>query len=81
MKEANTMAKTKKEETVVVVTIADLAAEYELEGKEVRAVARKIGLKATPCEQDGFGPKSKYQWDADSEELADLRKAIEEKLA
>ena len=79
MKEANTMAKAKKEETVV--TIADLAAEYELEGKEVRAVARKIGLKATPCEQDGFGPKSKYQWDADSEELADLRKAIEEKLA
>ena len=76
MKEANIMAKTKK-----VVTIADLAAEYELEGKEVRAVARKIGLKATPCEQDGFGPKSKYQWDADSEELADLRKAIEEKLA
>lgn len=72
------MAKTKKEETVV--TIADLAAEYEIEGKEVRAVARKIGLKATPCEQDGFGPKSKYQWDADSEELADLRKAIEEKL-
>ena len=76
MKEANTMAKTKK-----VVTIADLAAEYELVGKEVRAVARKIGLKATPCEQEGFGPKSKYQWDAGSEELADLRKAIEEKLA
>ena len=75
MKEANIMAKTKK-----VVTIADLAAEYELEGKEVRAVARKIGLKATPCEQEGFGPKSKYQWDADSEELADLRKAIEEKI-
>lgn len=79
MKEANIMAKAKKEETVV--TIADLAAEYEIEGKEVRAVARKIGLKATPCEQDGFGPKSKYQWGADSEELADLRKAIEEKLA
>ena len=73
------MAKAKKE--AAVVTIADLAAEYELEGKEVRAVARKIGLKATPCEQDGFGPKAKYQWDADSEELADLRKAIEEKLA
>ena len=71
------MAKTKKE----VVTIADLAAEYEIEGKEVRAVARKIGLKATPCEQDGFGPKSKYQWHPNSEELADLRKAIEEKLA
>ena len=75
------MAKAKKEETAAVVTIADLAAEYEIEGKEVRAVARKIGLKATPCEQEGFGPKSKYQWDADSEELADLRKAIEEKLA
>ena len=73
------MAKAKKEETVV--TIADLAAEYELEGKEVRAVARKIGLKATPCEQDGFGPKSKYQWHPNSEELSDLRKAIEEKLA
>ena len=43
------MAKTKKEETAAVVTIADLAAEYEIEGKEVRAVARKIGLKATPC--------------------------------
>lgn len=73
------MAKAKKE--VAVVTVADLAAEYELEGKEVRAVARKIGLKATPCETEGFGPKAKYQWDADSEELADLRKAIEEKLA
>lgn len=73
------MAKAKKE--AAVVTIADLADEYELEGKDIRAVARKIGLKATPCEQEGFGPKSKYQWNAESEELADLRKAIEEKLA
>ena len=72
------MAKGKEKATVI--TIADLAAEYEIEGKEVRDLARKIGLKATPCEQVGFGPKSKYQWDADSEELADLRKAIEEKL-
>ena len=63
------------------ITIADLAAEYELEGKEIRAVARKIGLKSTPCNVVGFGPKSKYRWADDSEELADLRKAIEEKLA
>lgn len=71
------MAKAK----ATTVTIADLAEEYGLEGKDIRALARKIGLKATPCEQDGFGPKSKYQWDADSEELADLRKAIEDKMA
>ena len=73
------MAKAKEKATVV--TIADLAAEYEIEGKEVRAVARKIGLKSTPCNVVGFGPKSKYRWADDSEELSDLRKAIEEKLA
>lgn len=71
------MAKAK----ATTVTIADLAEEYGLEGKDIRALARKIGLKATPCEQDGFGPKAKYQWDSKSEELADLRKAIEDKMA
>lgn len=73
------MAKAKEK---AVVTIADLAEEYGLEGKDIRALARKIGLKATPLEKtEGFGPKAKYQWDAESEELADLRKAIEDKMA
>ena len=50
------MAKAK----ATTVTIADLAEEYGLEGKDIRALARKIGLKATPLEKtEGFGPKAK----------------------
>ena len=59
------------------VTIGDLATEFNLEARIIRAFIRKLGFKA-PAIVDavGFGPKSKYEWSSDSTELAEIRKAV-----
>lgn len=52
------------------ITIQDLATEYGIEAKVIRALLRKNGFTAPAVEaQEGFGPKSKYEWDEDSADL------------
>lgn len=59
------------------VTVADLAAEYGLEGRRIRMAIRAMGIKAPEVPQDGFGPKSKYEWTSGSKELKKIRTEIE----
>lgn len=81
------MAKDKKEKKVKaasddgIVTVADLAEEFGVEARVVRAFIRSLGFKAPAVEgtEGKFGPRAKYEWDADSKELAQIRKAWKEK--
>lgn len=81
------MAKEKKEKKAKaasadgVVTVADLAEEFGVEPRVVRAFIRGLGFKAPAVEntEGKFGPRAKYEWDADSKELAQIRKAWKEK--
>jgi hypothetical protein len=67
---------TKKE--AKIVTIADLATKYNVEGREIRLLLRSNGMKAPAVEvpAGGFGPRSKYQWEEGSKELAAVEKII-----
>lgn len=64
------------------VTIKDLCEEYKVEAKDVRALLRANGFKAPEVTREPgvFGPKAKYEWAADSPELAKVRKVIESTL-
>lgn len=63
------------------VTLKDLEKEFGLEGRIIRAFIRKLGFKAPAVEGAvGFGPKAKYEWAADSADLATIRKAIKESI-
>ena len=74
------MAK-KNKQKVQTITIQDLVDEYGLDARVIRATARKIGLSATPTEIEGFGPRARYEWAEDSDELAELTEALEEKIS
>lgn len=72
---------TKKVAAPAVVTIKDLEKEFGVEGRKIRILIRGLGLKAPEVKQEGFGPKAKYEWAADSKELAKIRKAIKDSAA
>jgi len=76
------MTRTKGEtkRAAAVVTVKDLEREFGIEGRKLRLILRRLGLKAPEIKQTGFGPRAKYEWDADSKDLAKLRKAIKEAL-
>jgi len=74
------MAKEVKETKMVTVT--DLAAEFNCEAREIRVLLRANGMKAPAVEaQEGkFGPRAKYQWKEGSKELAEVKRLIKEAL-
>ena len=65
-----------------IVTIKNLSDEFGLEARKLRIIIRGLGLKAPEVVGAvGFGPRAKYEWSADSKELAKIRKAIQMALA
>ncbi len=70
--------KAKKNDESKMVTIKDLAEEFGVEAKDIRAFIRSLGIKAPPTGEAGFGPKAKYEWASNSKELAKIRKAWKE---
>lgn len=62
------------------VTVKDLAEEFKMDAKELRAVIRGAGFKAPSVDRPAgtFGPKAKYEWPADSEDLKKIRAAVKE---
>jgi len=55
---------------ITMVGIEDLATEYNLESKTIRIILRKGGFAAPKiADATGFGPKTKYEWPSDSDEL------------
>jgi hypothetical protein len=59
-----------------VITISDLAAQFGLEGRKLRAFLRANGYSAPKLDSQGFGPKAKYEWQEGSEEHKKVVKLI-----
>jgi len=63
------------------VTVKDLVEKYGVDGKQVRTIARSIGLRAKKLDNEGqFGPQSRYEWEEGSDGLEKLEEAIEAHL-
>lgn len=60
------------------VTVAVLAEQLEVDARVLRQFIRAQGFKAPEVKQEGFGPRAKYEWDADSKDLKQIVKAWEE---
>ncbi len=67
------MAKTKTE---MIVQVSDLEREFGLQGRVIRQVLRKAGLKAPKTGVEGFGPRARYEWTEGSEELKQIRSIL-----
>jgi len=70
-----------KAKEVTTVKIADIAAKYELEPRQLRAFIRTLGIRAPEVKQEGFGPRARYEWLSDSKELKQIIDALEAKLS
>ena len=68
----------KKMEKVVQVQITDLEREFGLQGRDIRRLLRKAGLKAPETGIEGFGPRARYQWTEGSKELKQVRSILQE---
>lgn len=79
-KAQDTKATTTAQATPQTVAVKELAAEFGVEGRIIRVILRKLGLRAPHLEGQGFGPHAKYEWPADSPELADIRTKIQAEL-
>lgn len=78
MAKAKTESKSKVKATKKsIVTIQDLVDEYGIKPNKLRALIRKLGFKAPPTEQEGFGPRTKYEWASNSKDLDKIRKALD----
>lgn len=72
--------KTKKAAAEVEkITVADLSEQLGTDARTLRQFIRGLGLKAPEVKQEGFGPRAKYEWDADSKELKQILKAWDER--
>ena len=68
-----------KKKAKKIVTVADLAEEFGMEGRKIRVVVRGLGMKAPAVEgAEGFGPRAKYEWPESSKDLKTIRKALKE---
>ena len=67
-----------KEKTATIVGITDLEKEFGLQGRTIRQVLRKAGLKAPETGIEGFGPRARYEWKEGSEELKQVRSILKE---
>jgi len=65
---------------VKVVTVKDLAEEFDLAPAVIRRVLRAAGLRAPqiPDNAGKFGPRAKYEWEEGSEEPKTVRKILGE---
>ncbi len=75
------MAKKAKEiKEVKVVTVKDLAEEFDLTPSVIRRTLRAAGLRAPqlPDNEGKFGPRAKYEWQEGSEELDKVREILAE---
>jgi len=70
--------KAKAKAETKTITVKELAEEFGVEAKDVRAFIRSLGFKAPATNQEGFGPKAKYEWEEESKELEKIRKAWKE---
>lgn len=70
----------KKVNEVKVVTVKDLAEEFDLDPSVIRRTLRSAGLKAPQVtDNEGkFGPRAKYEWPEGSEELEQVREILAE---
>ena len=65
---------------VKVVTVKDLAEEFDLTPSVIRRTLRAAGLRAPqlPDNEGKFGPRAKYEWQEGSEELEKVREILAE---
>lgn len=70
----------KRVNEVRIITVKDLAEEFDLASAVVRRVLRAEGLRAPqiPDNEGKFGPRAKYEWQEGSEELKQVRKILAE---
>lgn len=68
------MAKAVTKDTKVI-TINDLAGEFQTDPRKLRQFIRKLGFRAPKTGIEGFGPRAKYEWPSDSQELKKIREA------
>lgn len=63
-----------------VVTVKDLAEEFDLAPAVIRRALRAAGLKApqVPDNEGKFGPRAKYEWAEGSKELKQVRQILSE---
>ena len=73
------MAKVKT--AAAMVRVPDLEKEFGLQGRTIRQVLRKAGLKAPETGIEGFGPSARYEWTEGSEELKQVRSILKEFVA
>jgi len=75
------MAKKVKEvKEVRIITVKDLAEEFDLAPAVIRRVLRSAGLRAPqiPENEGKFGPRAKYEWQEGSEDLKKVRQILAE---
>ena len=70
-----------KMKMATVVGITDLEKEFGLQGRTIRQVLRRAGLKAPETGIEGFGPRARYEWKEGSEELKQVRSILKEFVA
>lgn len=63
-----------------IITVKNLAEEFDLTPRVIRRVLREAGLRAPqiPDNEGKFGPRAKYEWEEGSEELKKVRKILAE---
>ena len=61
-----------------MVTVKDLAVEFQMKPKEIRLILREEGFKAPAVDRPKgtFGPKLRYEWPLDSEDLVRIRTVL-----
>ena len=64
--------------TAATVGVSDLEKEFGLQGRVIRQVLRKAGLKAPETGVEGFGPKARYEWMEGSKDLQQVRSILQE---
>ena len=68
----------KEVKEVRIITVKDLAEEFDLASAVVRKVLRAEGLRAPqiPDNEGKFGPRAKYEWQEGSEDLEKARQIL-----
>ena len=64
--------------TAATVGVSDLEKEFGLQGRTIRQVLRRAGLKAPETEIEGFGPRARYEWTEGSKDLQQVRSILQE---
>ena len=69
---------TKTKTAAATVGVSDLEKEFGLQGRVIRQVLRKAGLKAPKTGIEGFGPRARYEWAEGSKDLQQVRSILQE---